>query len=162
MRNRGITQIGIVVRDIQESVEQYWSILNIGPWRIYTFTQDNIENFSVYGKTVKKPFKFVIAKCMCGSVDIELIQHIEGPTVYERFIREKGYGLHHIKEQMNDVELEKALKAYKERGIDVIQSGKFGENIHNYLNTEPILGVVYEIGNFGKIPMSERRYPPDV
>ena len=84
---------------------------------------------------------------------------MEGPTVYERFIKEKGYGLHHIKEQMYDEDMEKALKSYKEKGIDVIQSGKFGENIHNYLNTEPTLGIIYEIGNFGKIPKPERRYP---
>lgn len=103
MRNRGITQIGIIVKDIQESFEQYWDTFGIGPWSIYTFNQDTLNNFSVHGKPVKKPFKFVVAKCMCGNIDIELIQHIEGDTVYEDFIEEKGF--------------------------DVIQSGKFGENI---------------------------------
>lgn len=159
MTKKGITQIGILVRDVQEAVEQFWEILGIGPWSIYTFTKDTVENFTVYGKAVKGPFKFVVAKNMFGNIDIELIQHIEGKTVYEDFIKEKGYGLHHIKEQMDDEKLEEALGAYREKGIDIIQSGKFGENVHYYLNTEPILGVIYEIGNFGKIPKPERQYP---
>jgi len=160
MQKRGITQIGILVRDIQKSVEQYWEILGIGPWSIYTFTQDTVENFTVNGKPVKEPFKFVIAKTMFGNIDIELIQYIEGTTAFKKPIEEKGFGLHHIKEQMDNDELIEALKKYKDMGIDVLQSGQFGENIHNFLNTEPVLGIIYEIGNYGKIPDPDRRYPP--
>lgn len=161
MERKGITQVGILVEDIQKAVEHYWSVLGIGPWSIYSFTQDTVRDFKVYGRSLTVPFKFVIAKSMFGNVDVELIQHIEGPTIFEKFIKEKGFGLHHIKEQMDDIQLERTLKEYKEKGIDVIQRGQFGENIHNFLNTEPLLGIVYEVGNFGKVPKPDRRYPPD-
>ena len=49
------------------------------------------------------------------------------------------------------------LQEYRKRGIDVIQSGKFDEDEHYYLDTESIFGFVYEIGNNGKIRPPERR-----
>lgn len=161
MKRRGITQVGIIVKDIHEAVEHYWDILGIGPWSIFTFNQNTLKNFTVYGKPVKQRFEFLIAKTMFGNVDVELMQYIEGPNIYKKFIKEKGFGLHHVKEQMDDVQLEKTLRKYKEKGIEVLQSGQFGENLHYYLDTEPFLGIYFEIGNFGKIPEPDRRYPPE-
>jgi len=30
-----ITQVDLVVKDVQKTVENYWNILGIGPWDIY-------------------------------------------------------------------------------------------------------------------------------
>ena len=31
-----VLQIGIVVKDLQKAMKQYWEIFGIGPWHIYT------------------------------------------------------------------------------------------------------------------------------
>jgi hypothetical protein len=31
-----VLQVGLVVRDLQKSMEAYWKLLGIGPWKIYT------------------------------------------------------------------------------------------------------------------------------
>ena len=43
--------------------------------------------------------------------------------------------------------------------FEVVQSGKFDEDEFHYLNTEPVFGIVIEIGNGGRIRPPERRYP---
>ncbi|UCG93808.1 MAG: VOC family protein [Candidatus Aerophobus sp.] len=161
MSERRIVQICAVVRDIQKSMEEYWKILGIGPWNVHTFSPETIREFTLHGKPVKDSFKFIIATTWIGDVQFELIQPVKGPTIYESFLKEKGEGFHHIKEKVDDDAIKETLKKFKEKGIEVIQSGKFDEDVFYYLNTEPTLGIIYEIGNCGKVRTPERRYPPE-
>jgi methylmalonyl-CoA/ethylmalonyl-CoA epimerase len=41
----------------------------------------------------------------------------------------------------------------------VIQSGRFDQDEHYYLDTERDFGYVIELGNAGRIPGPDRRYP---
>ncbi|MBA7632085.1 hypothetical protein ES703_39627 [subsurface metagenome] len=161
MSKREIVQLCIAVRDIEKSMERYWKVLGIGPWDVYTFSQETVRDFTLHGQPVKQPFKFMLALATFGNIQFELIQPVEGPTLYESFLKEKGEGFHHIKEKVNDDDIEEVLEKFKQKGIEVIQSGKFDEDVFYYLNTEPTLGIIYEIGNCGKIRAPERRYPPD-
>jgi len=162
MSERKIVQICMVVRDLQKSMEHYWKILGIGPWDVHTFSPETVREFTLYGQPVKQPFKFGLAVAMVGEIQFELIQPVEGPTIYESFLQEKGEGLHHIKEKVEDDKIERTLEEFKEKGIDIIQSGKFDGDVFYYLDTEPTLGILYEIGNCGKVREPERRYPPKI
>jgi len=162
MSEREIVQLSVVVRNIEKSMEKYWKILGIGPWDVYTFSQETIRDFSLYGQPVKKPFKFMLAVATLGNMQFELIQPVEGSTPYESFLKEKGEGIHHIKEKVGDDDMGEVLEKFKQNGIEVILSGKFDEDVFYYLDTGPILGIVYEIGNCGKIRAPKRRYPPDI
>jgi len=160
VKERKIVQIGILVRDLQKSMERYWETLGIGPWDVYTFSSDTVREFTLYGQSVEAPFKFMIALAKFGGVQFELLQPVEGKTVYDSFLEERGEGLHHIKEKVADGEIEQTLEKYKQKGINVIQSGKCGPDAFYYLNTESRLGIIYEIGNDGEIGPPDRRYPP--
>ena len=48
---------------------------------------------------------------------------------------------------------------YAARGYPVIQSGRFDQDEHYYLDTERDFGYVIELGNAGRIPPPDRRYP---
>jgi methylmalonyl-CoA/ethylmalonyl-CoA epimerase len=52
-----------------------------------------------------------------------------------------------------------AVAEYAKKGINVIQSGKFGQDEFYYLDTEPIVGIVIELGNNGTIPPPEFSLP---
>ena len=161
MKKRKIVQIGILVKDLQKSMERYWETLNIGPWDVHTFSSDTVKEFILCGQQVKSPFKFMVALAKFGDIQFELLQPVEGPTIYENFLKEKGEGFHHIKEKVADNEIEETLKKFKQKGLEVIQSGKCGTDVFYYLNTEPTLSILYEIGNDGEVGPPERRYPPN-
>jgi len=161
MGDRRIVQMSIVVRDIEKSMETCWKILDIGPWDVYTFGQETVRDFTLYGEPVEWPFEFILALAMLGDMQWELIQPVKNVPIYEKFLREKGEGIHHIKEKVNDDDIEEILEKFKQKGIEVILSGKFDEDVFYYLDTEPTLGMIYEIGNCGKIRAPERRYPPN-
>jgi transposase-like protein len=79
----------------------------------------------------------------------------------EELLAERGLHADHVTVwrwvQRYADDCQKELEEYQNRDIGVLQSGKFDEDEHYYLDTESIFGFVYEIGNNGKIRPPERR-----
>jgi len=134
-----LTQVGMVVKDLQESMERYWKLLGIGPWNIYTYAPPMLREATVRGKRVE--YSMRLALCMAGPVQLELIQPLEGPSIYVEHLAEKGEGLHHIQSRVENIE--EVLAAFEKNGIKVLMSGKYGDGEFYYLDTEPVIGRLH-------------------
>jgi hypothetical protein len=152
---RKIVQIAHVVRDIDAAMEKYCRLLDIGPWSVYTFAPPALRECTFQGRP--SDATWVLALTWLGDIQLELIQALSGESVYTHFLEKKGEGIHHIKEWVDDCA--QSIEEYRNRGIDVIQSGKYDKDEFYYLNLEPELGILYEIGNNGEIREPERVYP---
>jgi hypothetical protein len=152
---RKIIQIAHVVKDIDRAMEKYYEILNIGPWEVYTFAPPALRECYFKGKP--SDATWVLSLAWVGDTQFELMQPLSGESVYTHFLEKKGEGIHHIKEWVDDCA--ETVEEYRKKGISVIQSGKYDEDEFYYLDTEPEIGVLYEIGNNGKIREPERIYP---
>ena len=152
---RKIIQIAQVVKDLDKTMENYYKYMGIGPWDIYTFAPPILRDSMYRGKPSNHTYLLAIA--WIGETQMELMQPLTGYSTYNEFLEKKGEGLHHIKELV--VDCQKVIVEYKMKGIEVVQSGKFDEDEFYYLDTEPVIGVLYEVGNSGKIRPPERRYP---
>jgi len=155
MKDGDIIQVAYVVKDLDKSMEHLWSIFKVGPWDIYTFAPPALRESMVYGKPSDHTYQLAVT--WIGNVQVELIQPLKGHSIYNDFLEKKGEGIHHIKFYYENCQ--KFLKELNKKGISVIQSGKFDEDEFYYLNTESIFGIVYEIGNNGKVREPERKYP---
>lgn len=163
-RNRKIYQIAVITRDLERSMRAWVENLGIGPWTVLTFTNETMKYLRVGDELVTEPFKFLIAISWVGDMQFEIIQPVYGPTIYEKFLAEKGEGLHHIKERIDDKDIEAVLSAYRDKGISVLQTGQFHEDVHYYLGTEPKLDFIYELGNCPILDLpadTVRIYPPE-
>lgn len=151
-----VAQVGIVVRDLEKSMKAYWEEFRMGPWKIWTFAPPVTRETILYGKSVQH--KFRIAETMAGDLCVELIQHLEGETIYKEFLDKRGEGLHHIQYMTN--EIEETLEKFRKAGIGIMQSGKVEKDSYYYLDTESRFGIIVELAtNFGFIP-PERTFPP--
>ncbi len=135
-----ICQIGIVVKDLQKAVDNYWATLGIGPWMTVRMESPLLRDVTLRGKPVEASMMAAIAQS--GSIQLELIQPLEGPSIWKEFLEERGGGLHHV--QSLDQDPRALLAAFKEMGVDVLMSGRIGDNIFYYMDTEPLLGTIYE------------------
>ena len=77
--------------------------------------------------------------------------------IYEDYLNRRGQGLHHIKEKIADDRIGKVVEDYEAKGVAVTQTGWFVKDVHFYLDTEPKLDFIYELGN---CPYQE--LPPDM
>jgi methylmalonyl-CoA/ethylmalonyl-CoA epimerase len=163
-KNREIQQIAWLTRDLEKSMQAWIDVLRVGPWRVFRFTDKTVKNLKVGGRLVEEPFEFRIAISSVGNTEIELIQPVRGPMIYEEYIQRRGEGLHHIKEKVPDDQMAKVVKDYESRGVEITQTGQFFADFHFYLNTEPKLDFVYELGNcpYQELPPEMVSiYPPE-
>lgn len=136
------THICIVVKDIEKTTQLLSSILGplgLGPWEIVETTQGRDV------VTVGEPFtiKLAVAKWEAlGPVVLELIQPIEGNSVWAQFIEAKGEGLHHIAYGVSNFDEEVAK--LKKNGGKMTAAGVFRGKRWCYFDTEPG-GTVFEI-----------------
>jgi 4-hydroxyphenylpyruvate dioxygenase-like putative hemolysin len=155
MKDGDVIQVAHVVKDIDAAMKHFWEIFKIGRWDVYTFAPPVLRESMVRGEPSDHTYKLAVA--WIGDVQLELMQPLTGHSLYDEFLEKKGEGLHHVKLYYSDCQ--KALREFEEKGIKVIQSGKFDEDEFYYLDTVDAVGVIYEIGNNGKIREPERRFP---
>ena len=152
----GIGQIAIIVEDLDRAVENYWRLLGVGPWQIYTYGKPLVKKTTYHGH--EADYRMRIALAMVGPLLIELIQPLEGDSVYADFVRERGYGFHHVGILVDDMQA--ALAQAVAAGLSVIQDGQGygldGDGHYAYLDTEEEIGVTLEL-----ISMPKRRVAPE-
>ena len=153
-----VLQVGLVVRDLKKSMETYWTLLGIGPWKIYTYAPPMLREATLRG--TRTEYSMRIACAQAGPTQLELIEPLNGPSIYKEHLAAKGEGLHHIQSRIES-NIQDVLADLAARGIGVLMGGKFGEGEFYYLDTEPKLGVIYEIFQRKSRPVPEAAYPPE-
>ena len=134
-------QIGIVVRDLEATMQRYVDDFGIGPWEIFEFNAGNANDLREYGQPVERSWR--LATTMVGDVQWELIEPLDDESVYARFLAEKGEGVHHI--AVASPKFDELVAAQTDRGKDLVLGGTFSGFKVAYLATEPELGVIVEI-----------------
>jgi catechol 2,3-dioxygenase-like lactoylglutathione lyase family enzyme len=151
-----INQIGFVVKDLDKAMEAYWRNFGIGPWRIYTYGPPLVKQTTYRGRA--ENFHMRIALADVGGLMIELIQHLDGDTVYKEFVEKAGEGVQHLGIFVEN--LDRAIEEAQQAGFKVIQSGRaygvHGDGGFAYLDTAEELGTIYEL-----IEIPSVRVPPE-
>lgn len=155
MQEGSVIQVAYVVRDIDAAMRRHWEVCGIGPWSVYAFEAPKVRNYIYRGRPATH--SCLIAIAWTDQMQLELMQPVRGRSIYDEHLERRGEGLHHIK--LYHAECAKAVAAYAARGYPVIQSGKFDDDEHYYLDTEKDFGYIIELGNAGRIRPAERRYP---
>ena len=157
----GVAQVALIVQDLDKTVENYWNYFGIGPWHFYTYGKPLVKKMSYRGEPVE--YKMRVALSWIGSLRIELIEMLEGPTVYADFVKEHGHGVHHFGVLVES--MEEAIAQAQEAGLTMTQDGtgfgKDGDGHYAYLNTEKIIGTTIELIERPKGRLEpEKIYPP--
>ena len=162
--SRKLVQICMITEDLYKTMENWVKILKVGPWKVMEFNNNTVDELFRDGKQIEEPFRYLIGVCFIGDMQIELIQPIEGPLIHMEFLKAKGAGIHHIKEKVPEDQFDAILDEYAMMGFKTTQGGWYGADRHAYVDTEPALDFVLELGNcpykhnpIGYIGM----YPPE-
>lgn len=141
---RKVDQVALVVRDLDATVRAYWEQLGIGPWTIVTFGPDTVRELHYRGRPV--PLRMRAAFAMTENVQLEIIESLDGPNIYEEFLAAHGEGMHHVGIRVPD--LRAAVAEMEARGYAVIQAGygtgTEGEGGFAYFETDGTLGTLIE------------------
>jgi hypothetical protein len=143
---REIVHVCVVVKDVEKTAKEYADKFGVGPWRIRE-VETPATRASVRGEAVGYRLKFGHARM--GPISLELVETLEGRTIYQEFLEEHGEGLHHIGVPTPlpfDAELEK----WGRLGIEPLQVNRMEspEEGWAYMDTQGLIGCILEILSF--------------
>jgi hypothetical protein len=149
-------QVALVVRDLRASMKTYVERYGIGPWEIYEFNPETVENMKANGESVASSWRLALAQV--GGVMWELIEPLDGHSIYAEFLAEHGEGVHHV--GMAGTTFERTLAEFDSEGRAPLMSGRYRGFDFAYLPTATDMGVATEI--FSAVPSGQEpdaRYP---
>jgi methylmalonyl-CoA/ethylmalonyl-CoA epimerase len=136
-----ITQIGLVVKDIDKSIDAYCDLLSLPrPTPVIT---DEFE--SAQTQYAGKP-SFARAKLAffnMGQVQIELIEPIGEPSTWKDCLDQKGEGFHHIAFVIKDTD--SVVQYFASKDVPLVQQGKYPGGMYSYLDATQKLGLFVEL-----------------
>jgi len=138
-----VIQVGIIVKDVEETADKLERFFGIGPFRIF---EPKYKDLTYRGKPSK--FRFKIGLAMAGDVQIELAQPLSGKTIYGEYVKRKGYGIHHL--GIRTQNMAQSVREMNSKGFNVIQSGNRPGTGWAYLDCEDELGLIFELVAHGK------------
>jgi methylmalonyl-CoA/ethylmalonyl-CoA epimerase len=157
----GIAQVAILVENLEKAVENYWKLFGIGNWHFYTYGQPLVKRMTYHGQPCE--YKMRVALSYLGPLRIELIEMLEGDTIYADFVREHGYGVHHCGVLVDN--MDEAIAQAEAAGLAMTQDGagfgRDGDGHYAYLDTEDKIGFTIELIERPKGRIQpEKIYPP--
>ncbi|TET17023.1 MAG: VOC family protein [Dehalococcoidia bacterium] len=136
-----IDHLGVVVKDIDKTIEFLSSMWGLGPWQSLEYSPHKDEII------VGEPFKIKIACAKLGPVVLELIQPLEGRSLWSQFLETKGEGLQHVAFNLSN--WDEMVSKLRERGSKMVAGGVFGGKRWCYFDTKPGGIIVDFMDNFG-------------
>ncbi len=146
-----IRQICIVVKDLKATMEQYWTKLGIGPFRIYSLDTNELAGVTYRGQPAN--YRLQVAFATIGPLELELIEPQGGDSSYQEFLDRHGEGVQHVGIYVQDQQDHQAAFAEMvRRGFKHLQGGPIpGKNRvgrFDYFETNQELGTIYELLDF--------------
>lgn len=138
-------QVGIVVSDLEAFLRQLECLLGLKDFNIIEYTADGTDPEKTYqGK--RATYRLLMAFKTVGNLQLEIVQPLEGQSIYQDFLSTHGPGLHHIR--FSETNFEAVCEALTAKGIQMLANGP-GVNTASkwaYFDTSAQLeGLVIEI-----------------
>lgn len=157
-----MAQVCIVVPDLDKAVKNFYHTFGIGPWHFYTYGKPLVKRMTRNGEPTE--YKMKVALSYFGTMRLELIEPLEGDTVYKEFVEKHGYGVHHLGILTDN--MQESIKKAEDAGIKMTMDGAgFGpddDGHYAYLNTEDLISTTLElIERPKKRNPPEKKYPPE-
>ena len=153
-------QCALIVRDLDDAVRRWVEELGIGPWTGYRLGPERLKEMRYHGREGRFSFRHALA--WQGDVQFELIEPLEGESIFADHLEAHGEGMHHIGKYVSDhaAGVELALAA----GFVPLQSargfGAEGDGAIAYFQT-PGLPLIIELIEAPKVRIEpEFVYPP--
>ncbi len=136
-----VTQIGLVVKDIEKSIEAYCSVFGFPPPNI--IITDAYEKAQTNYRGHPTPARAKLAFFNLGQVSLELIEPIGEPSTWKEALEKNGEGFHHIAFQINDTG--RVMQNLEANGIEMVQQGQYTGGMYTYMDATQKLGLVLEL-----------------
>lgn len=137
-----VTQIGILVNDIDVVAKDYAEFLGVDVPDIYMTDTEDIAQTNYLGKPTSARTKQAFFH-VGPNLDIELLEPDKEPSTWRHDLDTYGEGIHHIAFVING--MKKVVSALGMKGFKEIQKGEWVGGRYSYIDTTDKLKVLVEL-----------------
>ncbi len=136
-----VTQIGIVVRDIEKASRAYAEILGVDvpSWSLTDGADRAHTEFRGAPSEARAKLAFIPLK----NVTLELIEPVGGPSTWREFLEKNGEGVHHIAFEIKG--MDGAVAGFARGGLPLLQKGDYEGGRYAYVDGTARLAVILEL-----------------
>jgi methylmalonyl-CoA epimerase len=139
--NGRVTQIGIVVHDIENASQAYAEFLGVD--KPQWFLTDTVDKAHTVFKGDSTEARAKLAFFEMENITIELIEPVGGPSTWQEFLENRGEGIHHIAFEIKD--MDKKIELLTAGGISLLQKGDYEGGRYSYMDAGSKLGLILEL-----------------
>jgi methylmalonyl-CoA/ethylmalonyl-CoA epimerase len=134
-----ISQIGIVVPDMDKTIKFYEEVLGVGPFNVLPREP---ETCVLHGKETH--FQIKTGFAFLAGMQLELIQIMDGISAHSEFLEKNPHGgIHHLAVHTTDIEGD--LQKYANAGVKLIARGEYMRAKWAYIDSTEQSGLVLEL-----------------
>ncbi len=142
-----ILQVAIVVKDLRKTMELYHRTLGWGPWHVHEYLGPPALHDTVI-RGVPTPFTVHLASTRVGPIDVELLQPVDGPSIFQEWLDRHGEGIHHIAGRKVGSDATALHTEFAELGVPDLLTGGIGQHSRFFfLDSEFLLAFILESGS---------------
>ena len=138
-------QVCVVTEDLHRTCEGF-ARMGIGPWSVYTFSPETCTEQTYMGKP--QDYSMRLALATSGNMLWEVIQPLEGPSIYKDFLARHGEGVQHVGMACLNKPWQEKLAEFERKGCKLVQGGEWQGVRYAYFGTEDLIGTTIEIFDF--------------
>jgi methylmalonyl-CoA/ethylmalonyl-CoA epimerase len=139
--NNVLTQVGIVVKDIEKSSKAFAAAFGIEE-PSWSWT-DGYDKARTQYRGKASPARSKLAFMRFGSLDIELIEPDESPSTWREFLDEHGEGIHHVALVIDG--MKDHIARAEAAGMPLLQKGEYTGGRYAYIDASADLKMVVEL-----------------
>lgn len=139
-----VTQIGLVVDDIQKYVQSYAEVFGMERPEIHLTGPYHATQTEYLSKPTTAQARLAFFEF--ENITIELIEPVGGPSTWREFLDTRGPGIHHI--AFNIGSMKKGTDLLEANNGKVVQKGKFAGGAYAYADMSDKLGMIVELLSF--------------
>ena len=137
-----VTQVGILVHDIEKTAQAYADFLGVEKPTIIVTDELDKTRARYRGAPTRARAKLAFFK-VGPTLDIELIQPDKEPSTWREDLDRKGEGVHHIAFVIKG--MKERVADLQENGMPLVQSGEYTGGRYAYVDANKDLKVLIEL-----------------
>jgi methylmalonyl-CoA/ethylmalonyl-CoA epimerase len=160
-----VTQVSLVVSDLESTIATYQRAFGWRDWKVFDQVEPTHHGTELRGVSV--PYSLRSAQVMVGGLNFELVQPLDGPSLWKEYLEEHGQGLASIAVMCDTPQQSEIVKAEFDRlGVGVTMRALIGDHNECYfLDTQDRFGCLIASGSGHAfdlaIPSRISNPPPD-
>lgn len=136
-----VAQIAIIVNDIDQACERYAAVFGID--RPEWFLTESADQSQIRYQGQPTQARAKLAFIQFANLTLELIEPVDGPSVWRDHLERCGESVHHIAFIVDG--MQQTVADFAERGLPMVQKGEYPGGRYAYLAAADKLGMDIEL-----------------